>query len=182
MDQPISPPKKTLTLPLLWFWAVLFFALDQLSKWGILEGLDLATVQRIDVIPGYFHFIMAWNKGVNFGLFYSDSIMGKFMLTGLPLLVALGLSWWCRKTPPFWQAMACALMIGGALGNALDRIIHGAVVDFLNMTAFGFNNPFSFNVADIWVFFGAVILIFLPAPEDKKDEESSQSDKKNSVK
>lgn len=160
--------KNTLPLYAIWLWSVIWCVLDQASKWGVLKGLHLNEIGRVDVLPGYIHFIMAWNKGVNFGWFYSESDLGRWLLIILPFIVAFALSWWCRKDAPWWQGMACSLMIGGAIGNAIDRMVHGAVVDFLNVTAFGVYNPFSFNVADIWVFAGAFILIFLPSdPKDR---------------
>ncbi|MEL6315846.1 MAG: signal peptidase II, partial [Pseudomonadota bacterium] len=74
--------------------------------------------------------------------------------------------WVTREPGGRWQNIAAGFLIGGALGNVVDRIIYGAVADFLNMSCCGFSNPFSFNVADIAVFLGALGLIIFTG--DKK--------------
>ncbi|MCY3983132.1 MAG: signal peptidase II [Roseovarius sp.] len=135
---------------------------DQSSKYFVVEMLDLKTLGRIDVIDPLLNFRMAWNHGVNFGLFAHDSQISRWML----ILIATGISgfvvWWIkREDAGFSQQIAAGLLVGGALGNVIDRLHHGAVADFINMSCCGFANPYSFNVADVFVFAGvAGILVF----------------------
>ena len=98
----------------------------------------------------------AWNYGINFGLFAQDSDVTRWVLVGLSCAVsAFVVGWAYRQQLDLWARLCAGLLIGGALGNALDRVIHGAVVDFLNMSCCGINNPYAFNVADITIFAGA---------------------------
>lgn len=156
-----------MTLAQSWMIASAAFLIDQASKWAILKIADLETVRVIEVIPGFVNFKMAWNRGINFGLLESESSLAQVLLISFAVAVCAGLSWWIRRGADFYRVLGVGLLIGGALANALDRIVHGAVVDFLNVTAFGLHNPFSFNIADTWVFLGAGLILFSP---DKKHE------------
>ena len=135
---------------------------DQSSKYLIVGILDLRTVGRIDVIDPFLNFRMAWNHGVNFGLFANDSEISRWIL----ILIATGLCgfviWWIkREETSMPQQLAAGLLTGGAMGNVIDRLHHGAVADFINMSCCGFANPYSFNLADVFVFAGvAGILVF----------------------
>ena len=140
--------------------SLIILALDQASKWWIVKGLDLATRQEIDVLPPFVNFRMAWNRGVNFGLFGNDSAVMPWILIGVSIIISAGVLWWLRANTDWRAQVSAGLLVGGAIGNSIDRAIHGAVADFLNMSCCGFENPYSFNVADIAIFFGAVGLIF----------------------
>ena len=96
---------------------------------------------------------------INFGLFDSGGEFSRWILVVLSFVISFGLLWWIRKSKNAVRQISVALIIGGALGNALDRIIFGAVADFLNMSCCGVQNPFSFNLADVAIFLGAFILI-----------------------
>ena len=138
--------------------ALAAFLLDQLSKVLVLYGLNLLDVFEIKVLPPLLTFRMAWNTGVNFGLF--SGAEARWVLIGVALaLVAAIYIWLVREKPGRWGAISGGILIGGALGNVLDRLIYGAVADFLNMSCCGISNPFSFNVADVAVFVGALGLI-----------------------
>ncbi len=153
--------------------ASLVFTFDQFSKWYVLSILRLDDIKAMEIIPGFINFVMAWNRGINFGLFASGSLLSIIILTAFPVLISMGIVWWIIKSPRPFLCWGGALVIGGALGNALDRIVHGAVVDFLNVTAFGFHNPYSFNIADIAIFLGAFLIIWDIQYEPKKEEQSS---------
>jgi len=104
---------------------------------------------------------------VNFGLFSGQSEVQRTAL----ILIALGISagvaiWAIRQGRGRLTPVAAGLLIGGALGNALDRLIYGAVADFLNMSCCGIENPFVFNVADVTIFLGAIGLMFAPQSQD----------------
>ncbi|MEM9145205.1 MAG: signal peptidase II [Pseudomonadota bacterium] len=139
----------------LWL-AIGVLVLDRLTKLYVLEGLDLVAVGRIDVLPPYLVFVMAWNTGVNFGLFGSADL--RWALVGIAVVVSVALSWWAMRRPSLWVRAGAAVVAGGALGNAWDRIQYGAVADFLNMSCCGIQNPFAFNVADIAIVLGALVI------------------------
>lgn len=93
--------------------------------------------------------------------------MTRWILISIALAITVGvLIWMSRSASNRWQEISAGVLVGGALGNVIDRFLYGAVADFLNMSCCGINNPFAFNVADIAVFAGAIgLIIFTP---DKK--------------
>lgn len=136
--------------------ALLAFGLDQLSKVVILRWLDLASVHTIQVWPPYLKLVMAWNTGINFG--FLSSYDAHWLLVAFSIAVALGLTAWMRNKRGWMLPLAAGAVVGGALGNALDRAMYGAVVDFLNMSCCTINNPYSFNLADVFIACGAVFI------------------------
>ena len=148
--------------------ASLVFALDQLSKWLVVQRMGLREIGVIEVWPPYLSFRMAWNRGVNFGLFSSDSDLMRWVLIAVALAITIWVILWVRSADMGRLAQISAgFLVGGALGNVVDRLTYGAVADFLNMTCCGLNNPFAFNVADIGVFGGAFGLLLF-AGGDKR--------------
>lgn len=147
--------------------AVGVLALDQASKWLVVEALDLKSRLAIDVAPGLLSLRMAWNRGVNFGIGASDGDLTRWGLVALSIAISLGLAIWAlRRDEPLF-AVGAGLLIGGALGNGWDRIVYGAVADFLNVTCCGLRNPWAFNVADVAIFAGAALLAFAPTADDR---------------
>ena len=146
--------------------------LDQLSKLFVVEFLNLKVRQTILVVDPYLNFRMAWNEGVNFGLASGPEM--RWYLIGLAVLICAWIVWWInRDRPGPWVQFSAGLVIGGAIGNIIDRVVYGAVADFLNMSCCGIENPWSFNVADISIFIGALGLIFLTGESSKgRDAES----------
>jgi signal peptidase II len=140
------------------------FAIDRLTKWIVVEAMDLITVQTIMVWPGFLSFRMAWNRGVNFGLLASYSEAARYGLAALAVVVSVGVSVWAARRGDRFHGVAAGLVAGGALGNAWDRLTYGAVADFLNVTCCGIANPYAFNVADVAIFAGALALAFAPTP------------------
>ena len=111
---------------------------------------------------------MAWNKGINFGLFERDSVVQAYLLTAISVVISIVFLIWLRNSTSFRMHILAGLVIGGALGNAIDRILYGAVADFINVTCCGLKNPYSFNLADVFIFIGLVgLLVF------KFDEKSN---------
>lgn len=141
--------------------------LDQVSKFYVVQYLNLKERVALDVIDPFLNFRMAWNTGINFGLFDSGGEISRLTLIGLSMFISIGLILWIRKSANTLRQFCVALIIGGALGNAIDRIVFGAVADFLNLSCCGIRNPFSFNLADIAIFVGAFILIIW----DKNEKE-----------
>jgi len=136
--------------------ALIAFSLDRFSKVFIIHWLDLGSVQTIHVWPPYLNFVIAWNTGINFG--FMSNYDGHWLLVALSIAVSLGLSAWVRNKHGWILPLATGAIIGGALGNALDRVIYGAVVDYLNMSCCGINSPYSFNVADVLIACGTVFI------------------------
>jgi len=148
--------------------AFLTFALDQISKWYVVFHLRLIDIGMIDVWPPYLTFRMAWNRGVNFGLFAHDADVMRWVLIAVALVISAWALWWLSRAPQ--GRMACisgGLLVGGALGNVVDRVLYGAVADFLNMSCCGIENPYAFNVADIAIFAGAIGLVLFAAEAGK---------------
>lgn len=140
--------------------ALIAFAIDQLSKWAVVQLMDLKTVGQIDILPPYLVFHMAWNRGANFGLLSGHGDLLRWGWVVLAVVISLWILRWVRREAFSSLGKICAgLVIGGALGNAIDRILYGAVADFLNMSCCGISNPYSFNIADIAIFAGAFGLI-----------------------
>tara|TARA_B100001057_G_scaffold421224_1_gene442024 strand:- start:572 stop:1087 length:516 start_codon:yes stop_codon:yes gene_type:complete len=138
------------------------FILDQLTKFFVVHILDLSGRLSITVISGFINFNMAWNEGINFGLFANSSEIMRIILIIISILICIGIFFWAIKQNSILFLLFSSAIIGGALGNVVDRIIYGAVADFLNITCCGIYNPYSFNIADISIFFGVVGLIFFP--------------------
>lgn len=149
--------------------AVVTFVVDQISKLAVVQGLNLIERGVIEVVPPYLVFRMAWNQGINFGLLANDADLVRWGL----IIVSLAISAWVwvwvrRETPKRWSQISAGLLVGGALGNVIDRVVYGAVADFLNMSCCGFENPYAFNVADIAIFAGAAgLVLFTGGGKDK---------------
>lgn len=148
--------------------AIVVFVLDQLIKLFVVQYLDLKTRQTLMVLDPYLNLRMAWNEGINFGI--GSGLEMRWVLIALAVVISAWIVWWMRRDRPGpWVQVSAGLVLGGAMGNVIDRLIYGAVADFLNMSCCGFENPWSFNVADISIFVGAIGLIFLTgeAPKDR---------------
>lgn len=139
------------------FWT---FLADQASKYLVVHWMNLRELGEIIVIPGMFNLRMAWNYGVNFGLFAEDNNLTRWVLIIVALIISGAVLWWTRFEENGRAAhISAGLLVGGALGNVVDRLLYGAVADFLNVTCCGFENPYSFNIADIAVFAGALGMV-----------------------
>lgn len=146
--------------------AAVIFVLDQALKYWVVHVLHLDRVRAIDVFPPWLNLRMAWNQGVNFGLFASDQEVMRWVLIGIALAICLWVWFWVRRNACGRLArISAGLLIGGALGNVIDRILYGAVADFLNMSLPNWQNPYSFNLADISIFAGAIGLVLIPQPQ-----------------
>lgn len=150
--------------------AALTLALDQLVKVWVVQLLDLKTRGEIDVAPPFMVFRMAWNKGINFGLLASHADLARWLLVALALAISAAVAVWVgRGRMRRLAQISAGLLIGGALGNVIDRVAYGAVADFLNMSCCGFTNPWSFNLADVGVFAGAVGLALFAGDKPRQE-------------
>lgn len=143
------------------FLAALFaFGIDQFSKYYVMRMLGMVEGDRLDIFPPLLVFKFGWNPGINFGLFSDSPDIMRGVLVTIAVTISILLILWARRTlSRTVTLMAAGLIVGGALANALDRVIFGAVVDFLNMSCCGIVNPYIFNIADIFIFAGAFLLV-----------------------
>ena len=141
--------------------AFVFLILDQLSKWFVVFYLELQQKLYLNLNNQFVNFYMAWNKGINFGLFEGDSVVQAYLLTAISVAISVVFLIWLRNSTSFKMHILGGLVVGGALGNAIDRLLYGAVADFINVTCCGFRNPYSFNLADVFIFIGLIgLLVF----------------------
>ncbi|MDP1640955.1 MAG: signal peptidase II [Phenylobacterium sp.] len=136
--------------------ALAVIVLDQLSKHWILFVYDLPTRVSEQVV-GPFYLTMVWNQGVSFGLLRADQDLGRWLLVAFSVLVAIALAIWAQRGDRTLMALALGLVMGGAVGNAIDRARFGAVVDFIDVSRLYF--PWVFNIADAAISVGVVLLL-----------------------
>jgi signal peptidase II len=146
--------------------AAIVIALDQATKTWIVQ--DIMSPPRWIEVTSFFNIVMVWNRGASFGLFSTQSPWTQAVLGGFAILISIVLAVWMYRARSKWLAGALGLVIGGALGNAIDRAIYGAVADFLDFHAYGYHWP-SFNVADIAISVGVVMLLFDGLLEKRRD-------------
>ena len=144
--------------------AVAVIVLDQITKWIALTGLNLG--ENPITVTSFFNLVLVWNRGVSFGMFNNAGAYGPWILSGIAIAVVLGLLYWLRQAETWMAVVALGLVIGGALGNVIDRFRFGAVVDFLDFHIAGYHWP-AFNVADTAICVGAGLLLLdgLLSPE-----------------
>ena len=136
---------------------VLTLVADQATKLGLYFGTDLVLTQPWRYGP-YANLVVVWNRGVSYGMFQQDGAFGRWLLVALSLAAALALGLWMRRAGSRRLAVALGLIVGGALGNAVDRAVYGAVFDFVHLHAGGWS-WYVFNVADAAIVAGVIGLI-----------------------
>jgi signal peptidase II len=136
--------------------AAIVILLDQATKWWL---LDLMTPPRVIPVTDFFNLVLVWNRGISFGLLGDGGQSQAWLLAAFGVIVAGGLVLWMHRAAlPRLPSVAVGLIIGGALGNAIDRLRFGAVVDFLDLHAGGWHWP-AFNVADSAITVGVAALV-----------------------
>jgi signal peptidase II len=128
---------------------------DQMSKWWIVSSV--MAPPRVIEVTGFFNIVMVWNSGVTFGLFSADGM--RWVLVGVSLVIVVMLAGWLARTATPAPALAIGAVIGGALGNVVDRLNYGRVADFLDFHAFGWHWP-AFNLADMAIVCGVAVILF----------------------
>jgi len=131
---------------------------DQASKLFVLHGLRLAVGDVLTVTP-FFDIALVMNRGISYGLLPQDSDLGRWLLVMVNLAAAALFTIWLGRFHSRLPAAAIGLLIGGALGNAIDRTVYGAVVDFVSLHAFGWR-WYIFNVADAAIVAGVIGLLY----------------------
>ena len=159
--------------------ALLVFALDQLAKWIVTGPMGLTQIGDEHFFLPIFSFTLQHNNGISLGLLNSDNPVGRWMLVALTSAIAIGVAIWIGREKNRVDQTALGMVLGGALGNILDRTLHGYVVDFLDLH-FGTWRPFLiFNVGDTAISV-AVVILLLRAFLTRKDH-SEGGDAKETV-
>lgn len=132
--------------------------LDQASKLWLLHGFKLAERGSVALTP-FLDFVLVWNRGISYGLLQQDGDLGRWLLAGFTLVASAAIWVWSARTEGRLQALGLALILGGALGNGIDRFAYGAVVDFVHFHAGDFS-WYVFNLADAWIVAGVAALLY----------------------
>lgn len=147
--------------------AALVFLLDQLSKWWILSVVRLQDIGFVDVLP-VFRLTFVSNVGVSMGLFSASSNTQRWLLVAITSAIAIAVAVWITREKSRWDVAALGLVLGGAIGNILDRARFGYVVDFLHV----FWRDWSFwvfNIADAAITIGVLMLLLRALLPDRND-------------
>ncbi|WP_417517096.1 signal peptidase II [Minwuia sp.] len=160
--------------------ALLIIIADQVSKLMLIDLMADRSCREIGGLPhlcepvvltSWFNLVMVWNTGVSFGLFSNGGDSSRYILGVINLVVATGLTIWLWRTPETRLRLGLAFVIGGAVGNAIDRFNYGAVADFFDVflsgaagewafRTLGSNHWPAFNIADMAISLGVIILVF----------------------
>lgn len=144
--------------PIVLMLALLCAGTDQAVKLWFLYGFDLGAVGPVRVLP-VLDFVLVWNPGISYGLFQQGSDLGRWLLAGLTIVATIALWVWSARAGSRLLVLALALIIGGAIGNGIDRVVHGAVVDFVHFHV-GTFSWYVFNLADVWIVAGVAGLLY----------------------
>jgi signal peptidase II len=136
--------------------ALLIVGLDQASKWWIVTSV-MVPERQIEV-TSFFNIVMVWNRGITFGLFGDSPGATRWVLTGVSVIIVVILAVWMWRVSRAWVAGALGAVIGGAVGNIIDRLHYGAVADFLDFHMGQWHWP-AFNLADSAIVVGVAILM-----------------------
>ena len=153
--------------------AAVVFILEQISKWIVLGPLDLRNTFQIRILP-IFNLTYTENHGISLGMFQASSDAMRWVLVAVTAAIAVGVAVWITREEKRGDQIALGMVLGGALGNILDRVRHGYVVDFADLHFGDFRPFFIFNVADAAISIGVVILLlraFLVKERPKENAE-----------
>ena len=154
--------------------AILALAADQAHKYWMIEVYRIGERGRVEV-TSFFDLVMIWNHGISYGLFQQDGIAGRLVLTAFSVAAVTVLLLWSSNAANRLVAISLGLIVGGALGNIADRIMHGAVADFFSLHYAGYY-WYVFNVADVAITAGVIGLIidWLITPSPSEDRRRTQ--------
>jgi signal peptidase II len=139
--------------------ALVVFGLDQLTKWIVTGPLGISQIgDQLYLLP-IFNLTYTQNNGISLGLLNATTEVGRWMLVGLTTAIAIGVAYWIGREKNRIDQLALGIVLGGALGNILDRTRHGYVVDFADLHFGGFRPFLVFNVGDAAISIAVVILL-----------------------
>ena len=142
--------------------AIATLVLDQASKLWLLYVFDLANRGAVRVTP-FFDLVLAWNVGISFGWFQTDNQFAQIVLIAIKAIAVIVLGIWMARSSTLLATVALGLIIGGAVGNGIDRFLHGAVVDFALFHIEIDGNTYNwyvFNLADVAIVAGVAALLY----------------------
>jgi len=148
--------------------ALIVFALDQLAKWIVTGPLHVQDLEHFYLLP-FFQFTYTQNNGISLGLLNATTEVGRWMLVALTGAIAVGVGFWLGREKNRIDQVALGMVLGGALGNILDRVRHGYVVDFADLHIGTFRPFLIFNVGDAAISI-AVVILLLRAFLSRKDQ------------
>ena len=131
---------------------------DQASKLWLLHGYGLGERGGVALTP-FLDIVLVWNRGISYGLLQQDGNLGRWALAGFTVLASMAIWAWSVKAENRLQALGLALILGGAIGNGIDRLVYGAVVDFVYFHL-GTFSWYVFNLADAWIVAGVATLLY----------------------
>lgn len=158
--------------------ALLVLIVDQITK-QIIVG-EVMQPPRVIEVTGFLNLVMVWNRGISFGMLAGQHEAMRWVLSAVALAITVVLVLWLRRMDRRWPAAAVGLVIGGAVGNVIDRFRYGAVADFVDLHVFGYHWP-AFNVADAAISVGVVLLLIDSfvgegsRPEGRKQKSGQES-------
>ncbi|WP_316861517.1 signal peptidase II [uncultured Cohaesibacter sp.] len=142
--------------------AFIGLALDQAVKLWMLWIYQIEEVMRLHgpvALAPFFDLVLVWNRGISYGWLQQDDEIGRIFLIGLAFVASIVLAIWIWRTRDRLTALALGLIMGGAIGNGIDRILHGAVVDLFHFHWRAFS-WYVFNIADLFIVLGALLLVY----------------------
>ena len=142
--------------------ALVALLLDQAVKLWLLFVYDLSEKGAVALTP-FFDLVLVWNPGISYGLFQTETEFGQWVLLLLKLVAVILLWVWMTRVDSRWSALSLGLIIGGAIGNAIDRVAYGAVADFahFHITTATWNfSWYVFNLADVAIVVGVAGLLY----------------------
>lgn len=151
----MPPERSKSTLRRAYLLALAVLVADQASKAWLIGWME--SLGGYLQVTGFFNLVMVWNRGISFGLFQSGET-GRYVLAGFAIVVSIGLLVWLRRGQPPLTALGIGAVLGGAIGNVLDRLGRGAVADFFDFHVFGYHWP-AFNVADAAITLGVFAIL-----------------------
>jgi signal peptidase II len=138
--------------------ALIILLADQASKIYALSGLDLEFSGTLTLTP-FVDLVLVWNHGISYGLFQQNADFGRYLLVALSFGASIGFAFWLWRTNRVLPALSIGLIAGGAIGNGIDRLFRGAVVDF-NLLHLGAWQWYVFNIADAAIVAGVALLLY----------------------
>ena len=151
--------------------ALVIIILDQISKYYVMENI-LNEYGAIS-FTSFFNLVRAWNTGVSFSMLNNYGNVGAWLLSGTALFIVIMLLFWLKKEGNRLVQVALGMIMGGALGNVIDRVRFGAVFDFLDVHIGDSHWP-AFNAADSFICIGAALIVLEAVAAKLKNKENAK--------